>query len=101
MTMPDFLNKVHDRNIDHEHLRRAFFELMHPSYAFQNLSETDRAFIYDLILKHRDKLFQNLHPTETEIDHEYYSIWEKRLALGLLENDLKIIKEILHSFKAN
>ncbi|MEI6835657.1 MAG: hypothetical protein WCK59_02385 [Candidatus Falkowbacteria bacterium] len=101
MTMQDFLTKVHDRNVNHEHLRRAFFDLMHPSYAFQNLSTTDREFIYGLILKHRDKLFKNIYLTQTEINHEYYSIWEKRLALGLLENDLKIIKEVLQSFKAN
>lgn len=99
--MLDFLDKVHDRSVDREHIRRAFYELMRPSYAFINLNETDREYLYNLILSHRDKLFQNIHLNQTEVDHEYYKIWEKRLALGFHENDLKIFKEVLGSFKAN
>lgn len=101
MTLQDFLTKVHDRNVDKNHVGIAFRDLMrHNHSSYENLNESDKEFIMSLIFKHRDKLFANIHFSQNELDSEYYRIWEKRTALGLKENDLKTIKEILHSFKA-
>jgi len=99
MTLKDFLVKVHDRSVNRDHLNRAFKDLIRPSATYDNLDASDQEFIMDLIYKHRTKLFSGIHYSQTELDREFYRIWEKRLALGLKENDLKNIKEILHSFK--
>ncbi len=100
MTLQDFLVKVHDRSINHEHLSRAWREMMIHNLAYDNLSAENKNYIIDLIFNHREKLFHNIHLSQSEIDHEYYRVWEKRKTLGLLENDLENIKEVLHSFKA-
>jgi len=100
MTLQDFLVKAHDRQINEEHLRLAFKELMYHNFAYEHLDESNKNFILDIIFKHRAKLFANEPLSASDIDHEYYRIWEHRETLKLLENDLKNIKEILYSFKS-
>jgi hypothetical protein len=99
MTLQDFLVRVHDRGINREHLSRAWREMMLHNLAYDNLTQENKDFIIDLIFAHREKLFRNIHLSQSEIDHEYYRIWEKRKTLGLLENDLENVKEVLQSFK--
>ena len=101
MTLEDFLEKAHDRNINRERLIRAFKEFMYHNHAYDNLNSANRDFVLDIILKHRDKLMSGEHSSSIDIDHEYYNIFEHRQSLGLLDNDLKNVKEILNSFKNN
>ena len=102
MTLQDFLTKAHDRTINHEHLVIAFKDLMRPSYSeVNNLNESDQDLVFNLIMDLRKKvIFDHIHFSESELRSKYNQIWEKRLALGLHENDLKDIKEIFNSFKA-
>jgi hypothetical protein len=100
MTLQDFLVKAHDRKIDNEHLKIAFKEFLYHNFDYEHLDESNRNFIYDLILKHRAKLFAGEGSSATDIEHEYYNIYEHRESLKLLENDLKNVKEILLSFKS-
>jgi len=99
MTLQDFLTKAHDQYVDTEHLKRYFREMMYHNLAYDNLDEANKNFVLDIILKHRAKLFAHEPLSTTDLEREYYRIWERRETLKLLENDLKNIKEILTSFK--
>ena len=100
MTFQEFLTKAHDRSISTEYLKRYFRETMYHNLAYSNLSDENKDFVLDIILHHRAKLFVNEPLSTTDIDREYYRIWEHRQSLHLLENDLQNIKDILHSFTA-
>jgi len=100
MTFQEFLTKAHDRSVSTEYLKRYFRETMHHNLAYDNLDEENKDFVLDIILKHRAKLLTNEHSSSTDIEREYYRIWERRESLHLLENDLKNIKDILHSFQS-
>lgn len=99
MTFQEFLGKAHDSSVDKYRLGRYFRETMHHNLAYDNLNDSEKDFVLDIIMKHRTKLFAHEHLAEVDIEHEYYRIWEKRHDLHLEENDLKNIKDILHSFK--
>ncbi len=101
MTLQDFLVKAHDKSINEERLRRYFKEMMYRNFAYEHLDESEKSFVLDIILRHRTKLFAHEPLSASDIEHEYYRIWERRHELKLEENDLKNIKEILHSFKSN
>jgi len=101
MTLEDFLAKAHDRETSRERLIRAFKEFMYHNHTYDNLNSANRDFVLDIILKHRDKFMSGERSSSVDIDREYYDIFEHRKDLGLLDNDLKNIKEILNSFKNN
>lgn len=100
MTLQDFLIKVHDRNITTDLFKRYFKEMMYRNMSYEHLDESERAFILDIILRHRTKLFAGESSSSLDLEREYYRIWEKRRALRLEEEDLKDIKEVLFSFKS-
>lgn len=100
MTFQEFLSKAHDQSVSTEYLKRYFRETMHHNLSYDNLDESEKSFVLDIILKHRSKLFAHEHLSNTDIDREYYRIWERRHALKMEENDLKNIKDILRSFQS-
>lgn len=100
MTLQDFLIKAHDREIETEKLKRLFKEMMYHNLNYDNLDESEKDFILDIILRHRAKLFAGESSSGSDLEKEYYRIWEKRHSLKLEEDDLKNIKEVLQSFKA-
>ncbi len=100
MTFQEFLDKAHDSSIDADRLARHFREAMHHNLSYDNLDEAEKSFVFDIILKYRTKLFKHERVAGVDLEHAYYRIWEKRHALGLEENDLDKIKEIIYSFKS-
>lgn len=100
MTLQDFLIKAHDRGINTELFKRYFKEMMYRNLAYEHLDESEKAFILDIILRHRAKLFAGESSSISDLEKEYYRIWERRQAFKLEDNDLKNIKEVLYSFKA-
>jgi len=101
MSLEDFLTKAHDRSVSRERLIRAFKEFMYHNHDYDHLDNSNRDLILNIIMKHRDQVVAGRHSSSVDIDREYYSIYEHRQSLGLLENDLESIKQILNSFKAN
>lgn len=100
MTLQDFLLKVRNPKIETELLKRYYREMMYRNLAHDNLDESEKSFILDIILHHRAKLFAGETSSSSDLEKEYYRIWEKRWDLKLEEEDLKNIKEVIYSFKA-
>ncbi len=100
MTLQDFLAKAHDRDVETEKLKKIFKEMMYRNFTYEHLDESEKAFVLDIILRHRAKLFNGEASSGSDLEKEYYRIWERRQELKLEEDDLEDIKEILQSFKA-
>ena len=103
MTLEDFLARTRDRSVSRDRLARDFNELLYKSrasHAYDHLNSGNLDFVWQIIMKHRDRLLAGEKASGTDIDREYYDIYEHRHELGLLENDLADVKEILNSFKS-
>lgn len=100
MTLKDFLAKAHDLSVDEYHLKEAFKNLIRPSYSeTRNLDKSEQDLVFSLVLELRKKVLrEHIRYSSSELQAKYLKIWEKRLALGLQENDLKDIKEVIFSF---
>ena len=103
MTLEDFLARIRDRSVSRDRLARDFKELFYQSRAshtYDHLDSDNQDLVWQIIIKHRDRFLAGEKASGTDIDREYYNIYEHRHELGLLENDLADIKEILNSFKS-
>lgn len=97
MELSDFLLRVKD--LDEKHLRFKLHDLIRENYSYKILSTENQEFLLDLVMKHRDKWRHGLGISQQTINEEYWHIYQNRSELHLLENDLKVIKEVLTFFK--
>ena len=66
---------------------------------FKNLSEANKKLALNLIKKHLSDIRSGIGISDYVIRQEMYKLYEDRLKLGLSEDDLEDIKEILNLFK--
>lgn len=99
MDLKDFLEKVRDRSLSENLLSRYYREMMYHNLKYDNLDDSEKNLLLEIILKYRRRLLKGEKQSSVDIEREYYQIWEKRHILKLEENDLKNIKEILQSFQ--
>lgn len=62
---------------------------------FRHLDENNRDLIMDIIEDHRRKAMRGVDVSERDIEREYHRLWQRRLDLGLKEQDLDFVKEVL------
>lgn len=80
-------------------LQQRFDEMMRTNPRYNNLGPDNRKLIMDLIHKYKQKLIDHSYPSDYTISRDMYSIYEKRVALGLTRLDLDQIRALLQSFK--
>ena len=73
---------------------------MYRNLKYDNLDESEKNLLLEIILKYRRKLLKGEKQSLVDLERDYYRIWEKRYALGLEYNDLQMIKELIYSFKS-
>lgn len=100
MDLKDFLEKVRDRSLSESLLSRYYREMMYRNLKYDNLDESEKNLLLEIILKYRRKLLKGEKQSLVDLERDYYRIWEKRYALGLEYNDLQMIKELIYSFKS-
>lgn len=100
MDLKDFLEKVRDRSLSESLLSRYYREMMYRNLKYDNLDESEKNLLLEIILKYRRRLLKGEKQSLVDLERDYYRIWEKRYALGLEYNDLKMIKELIYSFKS-
>lgn len=100
MDLKDFLEKVRDRSLSENLLSRYYREMMYRNLKYDNLDDSEKNLLLEIILKYRRKLLKGEKQSLVDLERDYYRIWEKRHALGLEYNDLKMIKELIYSFKS-
>ena len=67
--------------------------------SFRYLDDKNKEVIFGLIDSYKDKARRGVHPSAIDIRRDVHNLWRQRLDLGLRENDLDLIKDILSSFK--
>ena len=87
------------KNFSSYELKQKLNNLVRSNYKYSNLNEKNRQLILDLIAKHLDQIRDGQGISSTIIQAESYRLYENRIKLGLTEEDLKDIKEILNLFK--
>lgn len=73
--------------------------LVRENYRYKNLDAKNRKLILDVVKKYRTYLKKGIPISSTSISNETYRLYKKREKLGLTEEDLKDIKEILKEFR--
>jgi len=74
-------------------------KLVRENYRYKNLDEKNRELIMDVVKKYRTYLRKGIGISASSIQNETYRLHKKREKLGLTEEDLKDIKEILNEFR--
>jgi hypothetical protein len=74
-------------------------ELVRSNYRYANLNQKNRKVITDIVKKYSGRIRDGRGISYDTIRRECYSLHQKRIKLGLTEEDLKDIKEILGMFK--
>lgn len=97
MELQDFLLRVKD--LDESHLRLKLHDLIREKSKYKILDTNNQELIMDIVMEHRDKWRHGLGISQQKIDKEYHNLYENRSELGLLENDLEVMKEVLMFFK--
>jgi hypothetical protein len=97
MELNDFL--LHVKDLDENHLRLKLHDLVRQNYDYKVLDPKNQEFILDLVMKHREKFRHGLGISQRSIDEEYRHIHENRHELNLLDNDLRVVKDVLTFFK--
>lgn len=87
------------KNLTSEELLRKINSLTRDDYRYGNLNEKNKKIILDLIKKHIGNIRNGMGISATVLENESYRLYQNRSKLGLSEEDLKDIKEILRIFK--
>ncbi|MBI4812710.1 hypothetical protein HY798_04755 [Candidatus Falkowbacteria bacterium] len=87
------------KKLDSDRFRQKLNSLVRENYRFQNLDEKNRKIILDLIKKYIGNIRNGLGINSVAFQNETYKLYSSRIKLGLTEEDLKDIKEILGLFK--
>ncbi len=74
-------------------------KLVRDNYRYRNLDSKNRKLVFDILKKYRSYLRKGIGISYTTLQRETYRLYQNRIKLGLTENDLKDIKEILNKFK--
>ena len=82
-----------DREID-----RKFDEfLINNRERFRFVDDNNKALIKDLISKYKEKARDGIKVSSSTIRRDTHDIWKNRRELGLRENDLDLIRDLLSS----
>ena len=97
MDIKDLLEGLKD--LDSDRLDNRLDQLVRTNYRFQNLSSENKKLVLSLVKKYRDYLKRGVGISDSAVDRECYKLYSNRSKLGLTEEDLKDIREILEAFR--
>lgn len=97
MDIKDLLKDVGE--LSDKEFERQLHKLVRENYRFRNLDSDNQKVILDLVKKYKGRIRLGQGIPEYTIRHKTYALWKNREKLGLTEEDLKDIKEILKELK--
>lgn len=87
------------KNLPSDQFRRKLNEVFRTKSCYANLDEKNKKTIFDLLDKHKDKIRSGYGIPPDTLRRESYKLYQDRIKLGLTDEDLKDVKEILGMFK--
>ena len=97
MDVKDLVNNYKD--LPSYRFEQKLNEFVRKNYRYANLDQKNRKVITDLVKKYSRRIRNGQGISYDTIHRECYNLHQKRIKLGLTEEDLKDIKEILNMFK--
>ncbi|MDD4333441.1 MAG: hypothetical protein PHT51_05000 [Patescibacteria group bacterium] len=82
-------------NLTDYQFEQKLHELVRKNYKFQNLGTANQQLILNLVKKYKDYIRRGQGIPSYSRDKEYYHLYQNRTQLGLTEEDVKDIKEIM------
>lgn len=92
------LMKNAKNSTDYE-FERKLNDLVRDNYRYSNLNSSNKKIVLDLVKKYKAYLRKGIGLSYSNLRNESYRLYQNRLKLGLTEEDLKDIKEILEELR--
>lgn len=93
------LMKNAKNSTDYE-FERKLNDLVRDNYRYSNLNSSNKKIVLDLVKKYKSSLRKGIGISYSNLRNESYRLYQNRLKLGLTEEDLKDIKEILGELRS-
>lgn len=93
MDVKDLMGNV--KNLTDYEFERKLNDLVRNNYRYRNLNSANKKIVLDLVKKYKSYLRKGIGISSTNLRNESYRLYENRLKLGLTQEDLDDIKEIL------
>jgi len=96
----DIKNLVKDfKDLPSDLFKRKLNEIVRTNSRFTNLDEKNKKTILDLLTKHKDKVKNGIGISADTLERESYKLYNDRIKMGLTDEDLKDVKDVLGMFK--
>lgn len=82
-----------------EEFERKLNKFVRENYKYKNLDDGNKKVILDFVKRYRERFRKGMGLSEERFKDEMYEMRKKRSELGLTEEDIKDIKEILGELK--
>lgn len=98
MDIKDLMKNI--KNMTSDEIENKLDHMVRTNSRFSNLDEKNKEIVLDLVEKYKKDVCNGITITSDKIQHDTHPIYEKRLSLGLTENDIEDIRDILRAFRA-
>jgi len=88
------------KNLKDYEFKRKLNELVRSNYRYSNLNSKNKKIVLDLVKKYKSYLRKGIGISSTNLRNESYRLYQNRLKLGLTQEDLDDIKEILGELRS-
>ena len=88
------------KNLKDYEFKRKLNDLVRNNYRYGNLNSANRKIVLDLVKKYKSYLRKGIGISATNLRNESYRLYQNRLKLGLTQEDLDDIKEILGELRS-
>ena len=88
------------KNLKDYEFERKLNDLVRNNYRYSNLNGKNKKIVLDLVKKYKSYLRKGIGISSTNLRNESYRLYQNRLKLGLTQEDLDDIKEILGELRS-
>ena len=88
------------KNLKDYEFERKLNDLVRDNYRYGNLNDSNKKIVFDLVKKYKSHLRKGIGISSTNLRNESYRLYQNRLKLGLTQEDLDDIKEILGELRS-
>ncbi|MDD5032438.1 MAG: hypothetical protein PHR36_05395 [Patescibacteria group bacterium] len=98
MDVKDLMSNA--KNLTDDEFEQKLNDLVRNNYRYSNLNEGNKKIVLDLVKKYKSYLRKGIGISSTNLRNESYRLYQNRLKLGLTQEDLDDIKEILGELRS-
>ena len=96
-SLKDLMKKA--KNLPDYEFERGLNKVVRENSKYRNLDEKNKKIIHELVNKYKPKLRKGIGIGYVNRRNDYYKLSKNRIKLGLTNEDLKDMKEVIDAFK--